>query len=113
MRPCGLGDLICASQVDVHNLVPLLVIHIGKRLVPKDSRIVDNNVQSAECINSRLDDNVAVLSRSLIPHCRAACLLDFSDDRVRADEVIDDYGCAQSCKEKRIRPTKPAVLDFY
>jgi hypothetical protein len=50
--------------VDSHDLVPHLFVHVDKRLVSEDTSVGDKDVNSAESINSSLDDSITIFSRT-------------------------------------------------
>lgn len=53
-------DLVGTSHVNSHDLVPHLLIHINKRLVPENTRIGDEDVNSTESIDSGFDDSITI-----------------------------------------------------
>src|SRR5271170_4476503 len=61
----SLGDFVSASEMDIDDVVPLFVVHVGKRLVSQNSGIVNHNVDPAISVNCRLYDSVSILDRGL------------------------------------------------
>src|SRR3546814_15088757 len=47
-----LGHAKGALEVNVHHIVPVRLVHLDQRPVPKDSGIVDEDVGAAECGHS-------------------------------------------------------------
>ena len=106
VRPGGLGDLVRAPHVYRHDLVPQLVVHVGKGLVSKDAGVVDDNVYAAKGVHGGLDDDVAVLGRGLDGNSRAAHPSNLLDDRIGVDEIVDDDGSAELREQQRICATE-------
>ncbi len=90
--PSSLGDLVGTAQVNVEDGVPEAVVHVGKGLVAEDTGVVDNDVDAAESINSGLDNDLAVLGRSLDTDSLAAGLLDLLNNSVGVGEIVDHEG---------------------
>jgi hypothetical protein len=57
-------DLVGTSQVDSHDLVPRLFVHVDKCLIPEDTSVGDKNMDCAESINSSLDNSVSIFGRT-------------------------------------------------
>lgn len=92
VRPGSLGGLVGTAQVDVHDRVPEVVVHVGESLVTEDTSVVDEDVDAAEGIDGTLDDSLTVFSRSLDTSSLTAELLDLVDNVIRVDEIVDDNG---------------------
>jgi len=60
MRPCRSGTLVCTSDVNLHDQVPVVVLHVLEADVPEDTGIVDQDIDSAKCLDGRVDDLVTV-----------------------------------------------------
>ena len=45
-----------------HDLIPHFLVHVDESLVPQNTSIGDENVNSAKGINSGFDDSIAILS---------------------------------------------------
>jgi len=90
--PGGLGDLVGATGVDVHDGVPEVVVHVGEGLVAEDTGVVDNNVDTAEGVDGDLDNGITVLGGVLGTDSLATHLLDLVDDIIGVDKVVDDDG---------------------
>lgn len=103
MGPGGLGDLVCAAKVNVHDREPQLVGHIGECLVAQDTGVVDDDVDAAEGVNDSLDDLVTLLGRSLDADSLAAGLLDLVDNIIGVDQVVDSNGSTSLGESVSIR----------
>lgn len=93
--PRCLSDLVSASKVDVHNLIPHLIIHIGKGLVAQDASVVDDNINTAICIDSSLDDSVSIFCRCLHSECLSTKTLNLLDNRFWVYKIVDDDRCTE------------------
>ena len=60
--PGGLGDLVGAPQVDVHDRLPEVIIHVSEGFVTKDASIVDNDVEATKCLDGGLDNLLTILA---------------------------------------------------
>ena len=58
----SLGDLVSASQVNVHDDVPLVVGHVRESLVAEDASVVDEDINSSVGINGGLHDSITILN---------------------------------------------------
>lgn len=47
--------------MDLHDQVPVLVLDVLEADITEDASIVDEHVDPAECLNSSVDDLVAIL----------------------------------------------------
>lgn len=83
MRPCCSGTLVCTSDVDLHDQVPVGVLHVLEADVSENSGIVDQDVDSAKGRNGRVDDLVTVLDRVVVGDGLASGCLDLLDYYIR------------------------------
>src|SRR6202048_4792746 len=60
MRQRGLGKKERPGQVDCEDLVPVVVGHLGHRLVERDARVVDQDVQAAVEVDDLADGSSTV-----------------------------------------------------
>lgn len=72
-----------------NNLVPHLVVHVGKSLVSKDASVVDNDVDSAISIDGSFHYCVTILSGGLIAHRLPTILLNLLDHIIWVHEIVD------------------------
>ena len=61
MRPCCSGTLVCTSDVDFHDQVPVGVLHVLEADISEDAGIVDQNVDSAKGLDGCVDDLFTIL----------------------------------------------------
>jgi hypothetical protein len=61
VRPSSAGALVGASDVDLHDEVPVLVLHVLEADVSQNASIVDEHVDSAKGLDGSLDNLVAIL----------------------------------------------------
>lgn len=57
-------DLESTPQVDSHDLVPHLFVHVDESLVSEDTGIGNEYVNSAESIDGSLDNGVSIFGRA-------------------------------------------------
>lgn len=88
--PSSLGDLVGTAEVDVHDRVPEVVVHVGEGLVAQDTGVVDNDVNAAKGINGTLDDNVTILSGGLDTSSLATSSADLANNGVRIHQIVDN-----------------------
>jgi hypothetical protein len=112
VRVCGLGDLVGASGVDSHDDVPLLISHVGEGLVTEDSGVVDENVNAAVVVDCGFDDSFSIEDVGFVADCGTAHLLDFVDDVVGVDEVVDDNFCAALGKLEAVGAPKTGSVSM-
>ncbi len=94
VRPSSLGDRVCAVQVNLVDDLPLVVGHVGKRLVAENARVVDDNVDATPSVNSSLDNGLTILDIGLVADSFTTKLLNLLHNIVGVDKVIDDDLCA-------------------
>jgi hypothetical protein len=82
MRPCGSGTLVCTPDVHLHDQIPVGILHVLEANVSEDSRIVDQDVDSAKGLDGCVDDLVAILDRVVVGNSLAAGCFDLVDDDV-------------------------------
>jgi hypothetical protein len=58
--PCSSRALIRTLDMNVHNEVPVLILHVLEADIPKDARVVDQNVDTSEVLDSGLNDLLAI-----------------------------------------------------
>lgn len=82
MRPGGARDLVSALDVDLHDEIPILVRQIFEADIAENSGIVDDDVDTAKVLNSRLDNLVAILDTVVVGCGLATGLFDFVDNDI-------------------------------
>lgn len=60
----GWTDLIGTSQVNSHDLIPHLLVHVDECLVPEDTGIGNEDMNGTEGINCSLDDSITIFGRT-------------------------------------------------
>lgn len=78
--------------MNIDNIVPLLVGHVGKSLVTEDTGVVDQDIDSAKVVDGGLDDSITILNISLVANGLASELLDFLNGSIRIDKIVDNHG---------------------
>jgi hypothetical protein len=68
--------------MNVHNEVPVLILHVLEADVPQDASIVDQNINSSEVLDSSLNDLLAIRYAVVVGYGFTACSLDFVDDNI-------------------------------
>lgn len=79
MRPCCSGTLVCTPDVDLHNQVPVIVLHVFEADISEDAGIVDQNIDSAKGLDGRVDDFVTIFDRIVVGNGLASSCLDLLD----------------------------------
>ena len=111
--PGSLGNLIGTTQMNVQDGVPEVVIHVRECLVPEDTGIVNDDVETAERINGALDDLLSILGGSFHASGLSAQFLDLSNDGIGIHKVVDHHGCPYLAKARlyaRPIPAPPPVI---
>jgi hypothetical protein len=68
--------------MDVHNEVPVLILHVLEADVPQDASIVDQDVNSSKVLDSSLNDLLAIRYAIVVGYGFTACSFYFIDDNV-------------------------------
>ena len=68
--------------MNVHNEVPVLILHVLEADIPKDASIVDQNINTSEVLDSGLNDLLAICYTVVVGYGFAACSFDFIDDNI-------------------------------
>jgi len=68
--------------MNVHNEIPVLILHVLEADVPQDASIVDQNINSSEVLDSSLNDLLAIRYAVVVGYGFTACSLDFVDDNI-------------------------------
>lgn len=95
--------------MDIDNTVPLLVRNISKSPVPKDTGVVDEDIDSAIGVNRGLHHSLAIFHRSLVSYRLASQGFDLVDNRVGIDQVIHDNLCTEFGKSQSICSTETRI----
>lgn len=66
MRPGSSSTLISTIGVDLGNQIPVLVLHILKADITEDTGIVNENIYTAEVLNSGVDNAFTVLNTIIV-----------------------------------------------
>ena len=88
--------------MDCYYLIPHLVLHVGKGLVSQDTSIIHQYIDTAISVYRSFHSCIPILSGSLITHGFSPILLDFLDNIVGINQIVDNHGGAGFCKEKGI-----------
>jgi hypothetical protein len=74
--------------VNLVDEVPILVLHVLETDVAEDTCVVDQDVDTAECLNGSVDDLVAVLDAVVVGNRLAASGLDLVNDNIGSLEKL-------------------------
>lgn len=88
--------------MNIHNLIPLGIFHIMEGLVSQNTRVVNYDIDPTIGVNSRLDNGLAVFSRSSVTDGFTAIPYNLVNDVVRVHKIIYDDGGTIFGKKKRI-----------
>lgn len=64
--PRGMRALVCSKDVDPVDQIPVCLLHVLEADIAQDTRIVDEDVNATECVDSSLDDGLSVLDRIVV-----------------------------------------------
>jgi hypothetical protein len=68
--------------VHSHNQIPVLVLHVFEADIPQDTRVIEQHINAAVGLDSRLDDLLTVCDAVVVGYCFAACGFDLVDDNI-------------------------------
>ena len=68
--------------MDGHDQVPILVFHVLEADIPKDTGVVDQDINPAKVLNGGLDDLVSILDRVVVCCGFSTSSLDLIDDYI-------------------------------
>lgn len=68
--------------MNLHDKVPVVILHVLEADIPKDTGIVNEDIYPAEVLDGGLNDLVAVFYRIVVGDCVTAGILDLCDDYV-------------------------------
>jgi hypothetical protein len=68
--------------VDLHDQVPILVLEVLEANVTQDTGVVDEDIDSAKCLDGSLNDGLAILDGIVVGDGLAASSLDLVDDDI-------------------------------
>ena len=68
--------------MNVHNEVPVLILHVLEADIPQDASIVDQNVNTSEVLDSSLNNLPAVRHTIVVGYGFTACSFNFIDDNI-------------------------------
>ena len=58
--------LVCSKDVDPVDQIPVCLLHVLEADIAQDTRIVDEDINAAESVDSSLDDGLSVLDRIVV-----------------------------------------------
>lgn len=82
VRPGGTSALVAALDVDLHDEVPVHILHVLEADITEDTGVVDENIDAAESLDSSLDDLVTILDAVVVGNGLATGGLDLVDDNI-------------------------------
>ncbi len=123
VEPCRLGDVERTTEVHVEDGLDLGLLHLVEGLVPEDAGVVDDDVDSVERIDGRLDDRLAAFGRCdavAVGYRLATEGLDLFDDPLGgcgraaasvdgATEVVDDDTSSTTGELERVLAAEAAA----
>ena len=74
--------LVSALDMDLNDQIPILILHVLKADVPKNTSIIDEHVNPPKLLDSSLDDLLAILDAVVVRDRLAASGCDFVDDNI-------------------------------
>jgi hypothetical protein len=64
------------------NQIPVIVLHVLKRDISQDSRVVDQDIDAAKVLNGSINNSLSVLHAIVVGDGFAASLADFFNDNI-------------------------------
>ena len=89
--PCGMCALVCSVDMDAVDQIPVRLFHVLETDISQDTGVVDEDINTSECVDGRLDDGLTVLDRVVVGDGLAASGAD----------LIDDLVCSLSWSQQR------------
>jgi hypothetical protein len=68
-----------------NNIIPQLVVHVVECLIPQDTSVVDEYINSAKRVNGSFDNGITILGRCFVAHSFPSQLFNLLDGGVRID----------------------------
>lgn len=68
--------------MNIHNEVPVLILHVLEADIPKDASVVDQNIDTPEALDSGLDDLLAMCNAVIVGYSFAPCSSDFIHNNI-------------------------------
>lgn len=68
--------------MNLEDEIPVLVFHVLEADVAQNTGVVDEDVDTAEGLDGRVDNPVAILDAVVVGYCLAACGFDLVDDDI-------------------------------
>ena len=90
MWPSSFTYFICSFDVNTLDIIPLLIRHRLETFIAKDTRIVDNDVDSAECVKTGFNDCFTVFYGMTIADGFSSCSFDFFDCFIGIADIVDN-----------------------
>jgi len=78
----GKSHLVSTCDVHLEDQIPVLVLHILEADVPKDSRVIDQDVDPPKGLDSSFDNGLSILNTVVVGNSFAATGLDFFDNGI-------------------------------
>lgn len=82
MWPCGLGALVCSSDVNSNDEIPVLILHVLEGDISENTSIVDEDIDAAEAVNGSLNDPLSICDTVIVCDGLSAGLLYFLDNDI-------------------------------
>jgi hypothetical protein len=83
--------LVCSVDMDAVDQIPVRLFHVLEADISQDTGVVDEDINTSECVDGRLDDGLSVLDRIVVGDGLAASGAD----------LIDDLVCSLSWSQQR------------
>ena len=80
--PCGMCALVCSVDMDAVDQIPVRLFHVLEADISQDTGVVDEDINTSECVDGRLDDGLSILDRIVVGDGLAASGADLIDDLV-------------------------------
>jgi hypothetical protein len=77
--------------MDAVDQIPVRLFHVLETDISQDTGVVDEDINTSECVDGRLDDGLSVLDRTVVGDGLAASGAD----------LIDDLVCSLSWSQQR------------
>lgn len=85
-----MSDLVCTIGVYCVDQIPILVLHVLKADITKDTSVIDENINATKVLDSRVNDGIALLNAIVVGNSLAPSgsdLVDYSICSLKASSV--------------------------
>jgi hypothetical protein len=109
--------LVCSGYMNLHDQVPVLILHVLETDIPKDTSVVDEHIDAAECADGSLYYLLAELNAVVVSNSLSAGFLDLVNDDISGliQLLVNNSSGVQTCNltfEEAPSPLKEPPKSF-